>query len=63
MVFSTKLNQLPKQFFASLVAKVNKKIATGADVINLGQGNPDQATPAFIVEATKQALDDPMTHK
>ncbi|MFD2728862.1 pyridoxal phosphate-dependent aminotransferase [Enterococcus camelliae] len=63
MTMSNKLNQLPKQFFASLVAKVNKKIATGADVINLGQGNPDQPTPAFIVEATKKALEDPMTHK
>lgn len=38
------LKELPKQFFAGLVAKVNVKIAEGADVINLGQGNPDQPT-------------------
>ena len=43
------MSTLPKQFFASLVAKVNAKVATGADVINLGQGNPDQPTPAYIV--------------
>lgn len=57
------LQQLPTQFFASLVAKVNQKIAAGYDVINLGQGNPDQPTPRFIVEAAKKALDDPENHK
>lgn len=31
------MQTLPKQFFAALVAKVNKKIAEGYDVINLGQ--------------------------
>ncbi len=30
------LQSLPTQFFATLVQKVNEKIATGADVINLG---------------------------
>ncbi|MCY9035088.1 LL-diaminopimelate aminotransferase, partial [Bacillus inaquosorum] len=34
------LKELPKQFFASLVQKVNRKLAEGHDVINLGQGNP-----------------------
>jgi len=57
------LQQLPKQFFASLVQKVNAKVASGADVINLGQGNPDQPTPEFIVEALAQAAKDPATHK
>lgn len=32
------LQELPEQFFASLVAKVNAKVAEGYDVINLGQG-------------------------
>lgn len=54
---------LPKQFFASLVAKVNAKVATGADVINLGQGNPDQPTPAYIVQSTQKWVADPATHK
>ena len=31
------LKALPEQFFAGLVAKVNAKVAEGADVINLGQ--------------------------
>ena len=49
------LKTLPKQFFASLVSRVNAKIATGADVINLGQGNPDLPTPDYIVQAMQQA--------
>lgn len=57
------LQQLPAQFFASLVKKVNQKIAAGYDVINLGQGNPDRPTPDFIVKATQQALADPANHK
>lgn len=57
------LQQLPKQFFASLVQKVNAVIAEGHDVINLGQGNPDQPTPAHIVNAMQQAVAKPAYHK
>lgn len=57
------LNNLPTQFFSSLVAKVNKKIATGEDVINLGQGNPDQPTYPFIVESLIEASQNPTNHK
>ncbi|MFS0824069.1 pyridoxal phosphate-dependent aminotransferase [Bacillus sp. 1P02SD] len=57
------LQNLPKQFFASLVAKVNKVVAEGHDVINLGQGNPDQPTPQHIVEALKKGADQPKFHK
>lgn len=57
------LQQLPKQFFATLVKNVNAKIATGADVINLGQGNPDQPTPDFIVKAMQAETAKPENHK
>ncbi|KRL80795.1 pyridoxal phosphate-dependent aminotransferase [Secundilactobacillus paracollinoides] len=57
------LQHLPKQFFASLVKKVNAKVATGADVINLGQGNPDQPTPDFVVKAMQDATAEPDNHK
>ncbi|MTV81790.1 pyridoxal phosphate-dependent aminotransferase [Secundilactobacillus folii] len=60
---SNVLQHLPKQFFATLVAKVNAKIASGADVINLGQGNPDQPTPDYIVQAMQKATADPENHK
>ncbi|SDZ04168.1 pyridoxal phosphate-dependent aminotransferase [Thermoactinomyces sp. DSM 45892] len=49
------LTKLPKQFFANLVQKVNHLIASGADVINLGQGNPDLPTPHHIVQAMQEA--------
>ncbi|MBS8263221.1 pyridoxal phosphate-dependent aminotransferase [Mesobacillus boroniphilus] len=57
------LKSLPKQFFASLVQKVGAYTEKGADIINLGQGNPDQPTPQHIVEKLKQAADNPINHK
>jgi len=63
MNYSERLKKLPVQFFASLVQKVNSAIAEGRDVINLGQGNPDQPTPAHIVKALQEAAEDSQTHK
>ncbi len=63
MRFSKKLENLPEQFFSKLVQNVNRKIAEGHDVINLGQGNPDQPTPQNIVEALKNAASDVQNHK
>ncbi|WP_226675623.1 pyridoxal phosphate-dependent aminotransferase [Mesobacillus jeotgali] len=57
------LKSLPKQFFASLVQKVGAYAEKGADVINLGQGNPDQPTPQHIVEKLKRAGENPANHK
>lgn len=57
------LKSLPKQFFASLVGKVGKVMAQGHDVINLGQGNPDQPTPSHIVGTLQKASANPMHHK
>ena len=55
------LKNLPKQFFANLVIKVNKKIAEGVDVINLGQGNPDKQTPEYIVKSTQKWVASPQS--
>lgn len=57
------LKSLPKQFFASLVQKVGRYTEQGADVINLGQGNPDQPTPGHIVKKLKEAAENPLNHK
>lgn len=57
------LENLPKQFFASLVMKVNESIKNGHDVINLGQGNPDQPTPNHIIKALQNSVENPVTHK
>jgi aminotransferase len=58
-----RIQMLPEQFFAALVAKANARAATGRDIINLGQGNPDLPTPASIVDRLKQAADNPLYHK
>lgn len=63
MEYSKKLKKLPVQFFATLVGKVNQAIAEGRDVINLGQGNPDQPTPDHIVDALQTAASDPINHR
>ncbi|WP_124727886.1 pyridoxal phosphate-dependent aminotransferase [Staphylospora marina] len=57
------LKRLPEQFFARLVGKVTAAVRAGHDVINLGQGNPDQPTPPHIVEALKRAADNPEFHR
>lgn len=63
MEYSERLKKLPVQFFATLVNKVNKAVDEGRDIINLGQGNPDQPTPEHIVKALQSAAEDPKTHK
>lgn len=57
------LKRLPEQFFAKLVKKVQLLANEGHDIINLGQGNPDQPTPQHIVDKLKQAADNPTYHK
>jgi LL-diaminopimelate aminotransferase len=54
---------LPPYLFAELDRKVAEKKATGADVISLGVGDPDQPTPRHIVEALQEAAEDPLTHR
>ena len=63
MKYSNLLQNLPTQFFSTLVQQVNKAISEGRDVINLGQGNPDQPTPPHIVEELQRSAANPSTHK
>lgn len=63
MEFSKKLQQLPTQFFAALAQKVNTALEQGRDIINLGQGNPDQPTPPHIIQALQKAAENPQHHK
>lgn len=57
------LKQLPEQFFARLAQTVQDYILQGFDVINLGQGNPDQPTPSHIVKAMEKAVWNESYHK
>ena len=38
-------------------------VAQGRDLINLGQGTPEQPTPPHIVQALQEAVENPATHK
>jgi LL-diaminopimelate aminotransferase len=58
-----RIDALPPYMFAELDRKVADKRAAGADVISLGIGDPDLPTPAHIVEALKDAAEDPATHR
>lgn len=63
MQFSNILQQLPTQFFSTLVQQVNKAVSEGRDVINLGQGNPDQPTPLHIIEELQRSALIPNSHR
>lgn len=55
-VRSDRLNALPPFLFDEIDRKKRERIAAGADVINLGVGDPDKQTPAFIVDAMDKAM-------
>jgi LL-diaminopimelate aminotransferase len=58
-----RLKDLPPYVFASLDAlKLKTKEEKGFELIDLGMGNPDGATPAPIVESASQALQDSRHH-
>ena len=60
---SSRLDLIPPYMFAELERKVRLKRAAGVDVISLGIGDPDTPTYPPIVEAMKQAVADPSTHR
>ncbi|MFG0331572.1 MAG: LL-diaminopimelate aminotransferase [Phycisphaerales bacterium] len=59
---SDRLNALPPYLFIEIDRKKRAKLAAGADVINLGVGDPDRPTPAFIIDAMAEAIRDPKNH-
>jgi LL-diaminopimelate aminotransferase len=60
---SKRLERIPPYAFAELERKIADKRAAGVDVISLGIGDPDRPTPALIVEAMREAVTEPETHK
>jgi len=58
-----RIEALPPYLFAELDGKLAAKREQGVDVISLGVGDPDLPTPAHIVEALQEAVDDPSTHR
>src|SRR5215208_4529978 len=60
---SSRLERIPPYLFAQLERKIAEKRAQGIDVISLGIGDPDTATPQLVVDALRDAAPDPGTHQ
>ncbi len=59
---SDKVLKLPKYIFTELDEWKEEARAKGADLIDLGIGNPDGATPYTIVDAAVESLKKPESH-
>ncbi|MCT7974825.1 pyridoxal phosphate-dependent aminotransferase [Laspinema olomoucense] len=62
MQFAKRLEKIPPYLFAEIDRKRNELIAKGIDIINMGVGDPDKPTPAHILQAMHEAIEDPATH-
>lgn len=60
---STKLQSLPPYLFLEIDKAKRKARQEGRDIIDFGIGDPDQPTPAHIIERLYQAARDPSTHR
>src|SRR5688500_13884539 len=60
---SKRLEAIPPYMFAELERKVEEKEQAGIEVISLGIGDPDVPTYRYVVEAMREAVGDPSTHR
>lgn len=60
--FSQRLKKLPPYLFVEIDKAKRAARAEGRDIIDIGVGDPDAATPKFIIEALKKAADDGKNH-
>jgi alanine-synthesizing transaminase len=58
-----RIKRLPPYVFAEVNAMKAKARAAGEDIIDLGMGNPDTATPRHIVDKLIETVADPRTHR
>ncbi|MTH98307.1 LL-diaminopimelate aminotransferase [Roseibium sp. RKSG952] len=58
-----KTRRLPPYVFEQVNRLKAKARAAGADIIDLGMGNPDLATPQHIVDKLTEVVQDPRTHR
>src|SRR5260370_35206555 len=57
-----RIKRLPPYVFAEVNALKARARAAGRDVIDLGMGNPDGATPEHIVKKLIDAVQNPRSH-
>ncbi|WP_370193143.1 LL-diaminopimelate aminotransferase [Aurantimonas coralicida] len=58
-----KIRRLPPYVFEEVNRLKAAARAGGADIVDLGMGNPDLPTPKFIVDKMCEAIRDPRTHR
>ena len=58
-----RIRRLPPYVFAEVNAMKARARAQGADIIDLGMGNPDLPTPPHIVEKLVETARDPKAHR
>src|ERR1700722_15984105 len=58
-----RIRRLPPYVFAEVNTAKAKARGAGEDIIDLGMGNPDSATPPHIVAKLVEAVQDPRTHR
>jgi LL-diaminopimelate aminotransferase len=63
MEFAERLKKVPPYLFVEIDRLKNEKLKKGADIIDLGIGDPDLPTPSEIVEVAKKALENPAFHR
>jgi len=63
MELSKRLQKVPPYLFVELDRLKNEKLKEGADVVDLGIGDPDIPTPSEIVEVAKRALEKSEYHR
>lgn len=61
--FSARLRSLPPYLFAEIDRLKGELQSKGVDVIDLGVGDPDLPSPKHVVEALKEAAEDPANHR
>jgi LL-diaminopimelate aminotransferase len=61
--YSTRLDVLPPYLFAQIDALKAERAAQGIDIIDLGVGDPDQPTPAHVVDSLVHAAHKGENHR
>ncbi len=60
---SSRLDMIPPYLFGEIARVKAEAMASGADIIDLGIGDPDLPTPKPVIEALTRASNDPTTHR
>jgi alanine-synthesizing transaminase len=60
---SQRISRLPPYLFGKINALKHLKRQQGVDIIDLGMGNPSDATPEPVVEKLREAVLDPRNHR